>query len=146
MESDIRGNPAVSRFEMPLADGRGRVLKAIEHGRVDLRHTEMTQELSALGYGSQPALGIFEVLQRDGKKPIAKAPIHVLLRRTTPRVRCTPRCLSVDRAGRTRAWRFKATIPLAYRMHAQKEFPMPSAASDRGVHWVGRTPNRLNVG
>ena len=41
---------------------RSRVLKKVEDGRAVLRHTEVPQELSGLGYGSRLALGIFEAL------------------------------------------------------------------------------------
>lgn len=48
MESDIRDNPAMSRFEMPLGDGAVAYYK-VEDGRVVLLHTEVPQELSGLG-------------------------------------------------------------------------------------------------
>ena len=44
----------------------------IEDGRADLRQTMVTPELSALGYGSRLALGIFEALRRDEKRTVAK--------------------------------------------------------------------------
>jgi uncharacterized protein len=73
VESDIRDNPAMSRFEMPLADGALAVAyHEVEDGRVVLLHTEVPQELSGLGYGSRLAHGVFEALRRDGKRVIAK--------------------------------------------------------------------------
>jgi uncharacterized protein len=75
VESDIRDNPAMSRFEMPLGDGALAVAYyKIEDGRVVLLHTEVPQELSGLGYGSRLAHGVFEALRRDGKRVIAKCP------------------------------------------------------------------------
>jgi uncharacterized protein len=75
VDSDIRDNPAMSRFEMPLG---GSLLAVayykIEDGRVVLLHTEVPQELSGLGYGSRLAHGVFKVLRRDGKRVIAKCP------------------------------------------------------------------------
>ncbi|WFU55249.1 GNAT family N-acetyltransferase [Bradyrhizobium pachyrhizi] len=75
MESDIRDNPAMSRFEMPLGDTALAVAYyKVEDGRVVLLHTEVPQELSGLGYGSMLALGVFEALRRGGKRVIAKCP------------------------------------------------------------------------
>jgi uncharacterized protein len=57
VESDIRDNPAMSRFEMPLGDGALAVAYyKVEDGRV------------VLGYGSRLAHGVFEALRRDGKE------------------------------------------------------------------------------
>ncbi|MGX9430229.1 MULTISPECIES: GNAT family N-acetyltransferase [Bradyrhizobium] len=76
MESDVRDNPAMTRFEMFLGDGALAVAYyKIEDGRVVLLHTEVPQELSGLGYGSRLAHGVFEALRRDGKRVIAKCPL-----------------------------------------------------------------------
>ena len=73
VESDIRDNPARSRFEMPLGDGALAVAYyKVEHGQVVLLHTEVPQELSGQGHGSRLADGVFEALRRDGKRVIAK--------------------------------------------------------------------------
>ena len=73
MESDIRDNPAMSRFEMPVGDGGIAVAYyKVEDGRVVLLHTEVPQELTGVGYGSRLAHGVFEALRRDGKRVIAK--------------------------------------------------------------------------
>ena len=73
MESDVRDNPSMSRFEMPLGDGALAVAHyKVEDVRVVLLHTEVPQELSGLGYGSRLAHGIVEALRRDGKRVIAK--------------------------------------------------------------------------
>ena len=46
MESDIRDNPAMSRFEMPLGDGALAVAYyKVEDGPVVLLHTEVPQKL-----------------------------------------------------------------------------------------------------
>jgi predicted GNAT family acetyltransferase len=75
VESDIRDNPAMSRFEMPLGDGALAVAYyKVEDGRVVLLHTEVPQELSGLGYGSRLAHDVFEASRRDGKRVIAKCP------------------------------------------------------------------------
>jgi hypothetical protein len=50
VESDIRDNPSMSRFEMPLGDGALAVAYyKVENGQVVLLHTEVPQELSGLG-------------------------------------------------------------------------------------------------
>jgi hypothetical protein len=75
VESDIRDNPAMSRFEMSLGDDALAVAYyQVEDGRVVLLHTEVPQELSGLGYGSRLAHGVFEALRRDSKRVIAKCP------------------------------------------------------------------------
>ena len=75
MENDIRDNPSMSRFEMPLGDGALAVAYyKVEDERVVLLHTEVPQERSGLGYGSRLAHGVFETLRRDGKRVIAKCP------------------------------------------------------------------------
>jgi uncharacterized protein len=68
VESEIRDNPAMSRFELPLGNGAFAVAcYNVEDGRVVLLHTEVPQELSGLGCGSRLAHGVFEALRRDGK-------------------------------------------------------------------------------
>ena len=63
MESDIRDNPSMSRFEMPLGDGALAVAYyKVEDGRIVLLHTEVPQERSGLGYGSRPAHGVHSAL------------------------------------------------------------------------------------
>lgn len=75
MESDVRDNAAMKRFEMSLSgDALAVAYYKIEDGRVVLLHTEVPQELSGLGYGSRLAHGVFEALRRDGKRVIAKCP------------------------------------------------------------------------
>ena len=144
MESDIRDNPAMSRFEMPLGDGALAVAYyRAEDGRVVLLHTEVPQELSGLGYGSRLAHGVFEALRRDGKRVIAKCPFmsSYVARHPSP-----ARSSTADRrwTGRRRAQRFWTTIPHAYRMHVQREFLISSAASDPEVDWAGRIRGRLD--
>lgn len=73
MESDIRDNPAMSRFEMPR--GKGALAVAyykIEDGRVVLLHTEVPQELSVIadiGLGlARPRLA-----REEGRRRSARA-------------------------------------------------------------------------
>jgi predicted GNAT family acetyltransferase len=75
MESDVRDNPPMSRFELFLGDGAlATAYYKVEDGRVVLLHTEVPQEFSGLGHGSRLARGVFEALRRDGKRVIAKCP------------------------------------------------------------------------
>ena len=146
MESDIRDNPAMGQFEMPLGDSTLAVADyEAEDGRVVLLHTEVLQVLSGLGYGSRLAHGVFEALRCDGKRVIAKCPSCP----PTPpgtRVRRTSRRLIADgRDVGARAQRVWATMPHAYRMYVQREFLISSAPPDPEVHWVGRTRGRLDV-
>ena len=102
MESDIRDNPAMSRFEMLLGDGAFAVAYyKVEDGRVVLLHTEVPQKLSGLGYGSRLAHGVFVATRRE--KSDREVPLHVFLRRPALRVRRAPRWPTADRAGRMRA-------------------------------------------
>jgi predicted GNAT family acetyltransferase len=75
VDGEIRDNPAMSRFELPLGDDAIAVAYyKVEDDRVLLLHTEVPQALSGLGYGSRLARGVFEALRRDGKRMIAKCP------------------------------------------------------------------------
>jgi uncharacterized protein len=73
--SEVRDNPAMSRFEMPVGEGGLAVAYyKVDGGRTVLLHTEVPQELSGLGYGSRLAHGVFEALRRDGRRVVAKCP------------------------------------------------------------------------
>jgi predicted GNAT family acetyltransferase len=75
VEDQIRDNPAMSRFEMPLGGNALAVsYYKVEDGRIILLHTEVPQELSGQGYASKLAHGVFEPLRRDGRRVIAKCP------------------------------------------------------------------------
>ena len=72
MESEIRDNPSMSRFEMSLGDGALAVAYyKVEDGRIALLHTKAAQELSGLRYGPRWAQDRFrcpnggEALQRS---------------------------------------------------------------------------------
>ena len=75
MENDIRDNPAMTRFEMPLYDSaRSQSPTTRSKTVASSSSTEVPQELFGLGYGSRLAHGVFEALRRDGKRVIAKSP------------------------------------------------------------------------
>ena len=122
MESDIRYNPAMSRFEMPLGDGALAVAYyKVEDVRVVLLHTEVPQELSGLGYGSRLAHGVFEALRRDGKRVIAKCPFMSSYAARHP---STAGSSTADRrrTGRRRAQRPWTTIPHAIECMSKGNF------------------------
>jgi hypothetical protein len=75
MDEEIQDNPAMSRFEMPIGEDALAVsYYKIEDGRVVLLHTEVPHELSGQGYGSKLAHGVFELLQRKGRRVVARCP------------------------------------------------------------------------
>jgi len=91
LECDIRDNPAMSRFEMPLGDGALAVAYyKVEDGRVVLLHTEVPQE--PVRPGIRIAIGAwrFRSVATRREKSDREVSFHVLLRRPTPRVRRTP--------------------------------------------------------
>jgi uncharacterized protein len=75
MDSELRDNTVMHRFELPL-DGGGIAVSYYkeEDGRVILLHTEVPQELSGQGIGSRLAHSVFESLRADGRRVIAKCP------------------------------------------------------------------------
>lgn len=75
MDAEIRDNPEMHRFELPL-DGDAVAVSYYteEDGRVVLLHTEVPQELSGRGIGSRLARGVFESLRTKGRRVIAKCP------------------------------------------------------------------------
>lgn len=87
MQGDIRNNPAMSRFELPLRDGALAVpYYRTDDGRFVLLHTEVPPDFWGREYGPRLAPGVFEALRHDRKRVIAK----VDLPRPAPRIRCAP--------------------------------------------------------
>jgi len=75
MDEQVRDNPAMSRFEMPLTGGAvAAAYYKIEVGRVHLLHTEVPQEFSGQGKGSTLAHGVFETLRERGQRAVATCP------------------------------------------------------------------------
>jgi predicted GNAT family acetyltransferase len=69
VESDIRDNSAMSRFEMPVGDGAIAVAYyKVEDDRVVLLHTEVPQELSGQGYGSNWRMAFSNPCDAMGKE------------------------------------------------------------------------------
>jgi len=126
VESDIRDNPVMSRFEMPLGDSALEVADyKVEDGRVVLLHTEVPQELSGLGYGSRLAHGVFQALRLPSvatrrEKSDREVPLYVFLRGPAPQVRRAPRWLAADRRD--------ARAHNAFR----RRYPMPIECMSKG--------------
>lgn len=75
MDAEIKDNPEMHRFELPLGgDALAVTYYKEEDGRVVLLHTEVPQELSGQGIGSRLARGVFESLRAKGRRVIAKCP------------------------------------------------------------------------
>ncbi|MDI4239364.1 GNAT family N-acetyltransferase [Bradyrhizobium sp. Arg237L] len=72
----VRDNPAEHRFELAI-DG-SREIAAIyyrnEGDRLILTHTEVPQQFSGRGFGSQLARGVFGTLRASGRKAILICP------------------------------------------------------------------------
>jgi predicted GNAT family acetyltransferase len=75
MTDEIVNNVAMSRYELPIADGAvAAAYYALEDGRVVLRHTEVPFEYGGQGIGSRLAHAVFERLRAEGKRVIATCP------------------------------------------------------------------------
>ena len=74
MDANIVDNPSEHRFELPIGDAVAVAYYEDEGGRIVLTHTEVPQELSGRGIGSQLAKGVFEHLKARGSRVVAKCP------------------------------------------------------------------------
>ena len=75
MADEIINNVPMSRYELPLADGAVAVTYySLQGGRVVLLHTEVPTEFGGQGIGKRLARAVFETLQAEGKRVIAKCP------------------------------------------------------------------------
>lgn len=75
MAGEIINNAAMSRYELPIADGVVAVAYYAEKdGRVLLRHTEVPNEYSGQGVGTRLAQAVFETLRAQGKRVTATCP------------------------------------------------------------------------
>ena len=76
MTDAINNNVAMSRYELPIAEGAVAVTYyRLEDGRVVLLHTEVPTEFGGQGIGKRLARAVFETLRTEGKRVIAKCPI-----------------------------------------------------------------------
>lgn len=74
MNGEVIDNANQGRFEMALGEELAVSYYKIVHGRVVLLHTEVPQQLSGQGIGSQLAHGVFEIIRSRGQHVVAKCP------------------------------------------------------------------------
>ena len=66
--SEVRDNPATSRFEMTSGGGVAFVVYRRSGDRIALLHTEVPQALSGQGVGSKLVRGVLDSIRRNGAK------------------------------------------------------------------------------
>lgn len=75
MDSEVRENTALHRFELPIkGDAMAAAYYSIVDGRVVLTHTEVPAEFSGQGIATRLAQGTFDLLRRSGRKAVLKCP------------------------------------------------------------------------
>lgn len=75
MADEVRENPALHRFELPIAgDAVAAAYYSIQDGRLVLTHTEVPMEFSGQGIATRLAAGTFDLLRRSGRKAVVKCP------------------------------------------------------------------------
>ncbi len=70
--SEVRDNPALSRFEMTGGDGTAFVEYRRAGGRIVLVHTEVPAALSGQGVGSKLVRGTLDALRGGGAKVVPR--------------------------------------------------------------------------
>ena len=75
MAAEVRENPALHRFELPIeGEAVAAAYYRIEDGRLVLTHTEVPAEFSGQGIATKLATGTFELLRKSGRKAAVKCP------------------------------------------------------------------------
>lgn len=76
MDSEVRENSRLHRFELPIDDQAMALAyyTVDENGRLVLTHTEVPAEFSGQGIATRLAHGTFELLRSSGRKAILKCP------------------------------------------------------------------------
>ncbi len=70
--SDVRDNPAASRFEMASGGGTAFVEYRRAGGRIALLHTEVPEALSGQGLGSKLVRCVLDALRAKGAKVVPR--------------------------------------------------------------------------
>ena len=70
--SDMKDNPARSRFEMTMGDSTAFVEYRRAGDRIALLHTEVPEALSGQGVGSKLVRGTLDVLRAEGVKVVPR--------------------------------------------------------------------------
>jgi hypothetical protein len=76
MNTDIRENSSLRRFELPI-EGEAMALAYYTinaDGQLVLTHTEVPAEYSGQGIATRLAQGTFALLRRSGRKAVLKCP------------------------------------------------------------------------
>lgn len=78
--------PELHRFELAVEGGLAYASYRIEDGRLVLIHTEVPQELSGRGIGSQLAKGVFDIVRESKRKVVLRCPLYGGVVRSPPGV------------------------------------------------------------
>jgi predicted GNAT family acetyltransferase len=70
--SEVRDNPAMSRFETASGGAVAFVEYRREGGRIALLHTEVPDAMSGQGVGSKLVRGALDGIRRDGAKVVPR--------------------------------------------------------------------------
>ncbi len=74
MISGVVDHPEARRFELRLADDIATAYYRIQGDTIVLTHTEVPQIYSGQGIGTRLAEGVFQEIERSGRKVVAKCP------------------------------------------------------------------------
>ena len=72
--ADVTDNPALNRFELSTGAGTAISEYRLRDGVLEIRHTEVPEELEGQGIGSRLARGVLEAARARGLKVVAKCP------------------------------------------------------------------------
>jgi hypothetical protein len=70
--SEVRDNPARSRFEMVSGDAVAFAAYRREEDRIVLTHTEVPEALSGRGVGSKLVRGVLDALRAEGSRVVPR--------------------------------------------------------------------------
>ncbi len=75
MDTEVRHNSALHRFELPIESGAlALAYYTIDDDRLVLTHTEVPTEFSGRGIATKLARGTFDLLRRSGHRAVLKCP------------------------------------------------------------------------
>ncbi|HEX5780095.1 MAG TPA: GNAT family N-acetyltransferase [Xanthobacteraceae bacterium] len=72
--ADVTDNPALNRFELSTGAGTAISEYRLRDGVLEIRHTEVPEELEGQGIGSRLARGVLEAARARGLKVVARCP------------------------------------------------------------------------
>lgn len=82
--SEIRDNPGSGRFELDAGAGVAFAEYVLQDGVLEIRHTEVPQELEGQGIGSRLARGVLEIARARGLKVVPRCPFVAAYMRRHP--------------------------------------------------------------